>query len=285
MASLTEYFEKNKATIANMIDEKHAVKELPRPYLGMSQLGGECWRALWFYFRWCEYSSYDGKVARIFQTGHDAEAKMIKDLESIGVQCWDTLDAQAGFSAVNGHCQGHGDGMARNIPGAEKSDHLLEFKTSSDKYFKALVKKGIIEEKPTHHAQMVLYMKFTKVSRGLYMVYNKNTSEYYTERVKGDITYANDLLRKAETIITSENVNDFEKIGSGNASFYKCRYCNFADQCHNDANPVVTCRTCTSVSLLDNGKWGCGIQKDKELSNEDQKIACPNYNKFDCFNG
>ena len=285
MADLQKYFEKNPTTIADLIDAAGKVKNLPRPYLGMSQLGEECWRKLWFYFRWCTHSEYDGRVQRIFDTGHKAEADMIRDLEKIGVETWDTLDAQAGFVAVGGHCQGHGDGMARNIPGAEKTDHLLEFKTSSDKYFKEVVKKGIMVSKPTHYAQMVLYMKFTKVKRGLYMVYNKNTSGYYTERVHADNTYAKDLLRKAEDIITSENVNSFPKIGNGTASFFMCRFCDSADVCHNGAPPVKTCRTCTSVSLLDDGKWGCGIQKDKPLSNEEQAEACPNYDVLDCFNG
>ena len=117
------------------------------------------------------------------------------------------------------------------------------------------------------------------------MVENKNTSAYYTERVKGDISYANDLLRKAEAIITSENVDDFDKIGNGTPTFFKCSFCNYKDLCYNDADPVITCRTCTSVTLLDDGKWGCGIQKDKALNLDDQKSACPNYNKFDCFNG
>ena len=283
MGNLTEYFEKNQETIADIIDKKNSVKELPRPYLGMSQIGDECWRKLWYYFRWCEYSEFDGRVGRIFQTGHNAEIKMIKDLESIGVECWDTLDDQDAFVEVNGHFQGHGDGKARNIPGAPKTDHLLEFKTSSDKYFKALVKKGIIEEKYVHYCQMVIYMKKSDLNRGLYMVENKNDSNYYIERVKGNISLANELIRKAEAIITSEDVDDFEKIGSKSPAFFKCRFCNFSDICHNDANPVKTCRTCTSVSLLDEGKWGCGIQNDKELSVQDQKDACPNYSKLDCF--
>lgn len=283
MANLEQYFAKNPTTIKDLIDEVGKVRELPRPYLGMSQLGEECWRKLWYYFRWCEYSEYDGRVQRIFNTGHKAEADMIRDLESIGVETWDTLDEQAGFMAVDSHCQGHGDGMARNIPIAPKTDHLLEFKTSSDKYFKELVKKGIIASKPTHYAQMVLYMFFKKVTRGLYMVYNKNTSAYYTERIHADNTYAKDLLRKAEDIITSETVNAFSKIGNGTPSFFKCKFCNFSDICHNDAPPVKTCRTCTSVNLLPEGKWGCGLRKDYELSLDEQKEACANYNIFDCF--
>ena len=103
MGNLGEYFSKDKNNIVDMIDEGNSVRELPRPYLGMSQLGGECWRQLWYYFRWCEYNSYDGRTGRIFQTGHNAEVKMIKDLESVGIECWDTLDAQAGFTAVHGH--------------------------------------------------------------------------------------------------------------------------------------------------------------------------------------
>jgi len=287
MANLEEYFAKNPTTIKDLIDDIGKFKGLPRPYLGMSQLGEECWRKLWYYFRWCAYQEYDGRVQRIFNTGHKAEADMIRDLESIGVKTWDTLDAQAGFTAVSGHCQGHGDGVANNIPGAEKTDHLLEFKTSSDKYFKELEKKGLMASKPTHHAQMVLYMHKSepKLTRGLYMVYNKNTSAYYTERVKADSTYAKDLLRKAEDIITSETVNAFSKIGNGSPSFFKCRFCDYSDLCHNDAMPVKTCRTCTSVSLLDDGKWGCGIQNDKILDNKAQADACPNYNMLGCFNG
>lgn len=285
MADLNEYFAKNPTTIADLIDDTGKQRNLPRPYLGMSQLGGECWRALWYYFRWCEYSQYDGRVQRIFDTGHKAEANMIRDLESIGIETWDTLDQQAGFSAVGGHCQGHGDGMAKNIPGAEKTDHLLEFKTSSDKYFKELVKKGIIASKPTHYAQMVLYMKFKKVTRGLYMVYNKNTSAYYTERVKANNNYAKELLGKALDIISSNTVNAFPKIGSGLPSFFKCKFCDYSDLCHQDAAPVKTCRTCTSSNILDDGVWGCGIQKDKPLNIDEQAEACNNYNILDCFNG
>ena len=284
MGNLTEYFSKNNLTISHMIDEKNTIKQLPRQYLGMSQLGEECWRKLWYYFRWCEYSVIDGRVGRIFETGHKAEVKMIRDLESIGIETCDTLDQQDAFVEVNGHCCGHGDGAARNIPGAEKTDHLLEFKTSSEKYFKEMVKKGLIEAKPTHYAQMIIYMYKKKYTRGLYMMENKNDSSYYTERIKEDKSYAKDLIRKAETIITSENVDDFERIGSGQPTFFKCRFCDYSDLCHHDAAPVKTCRTCTSVSLLDDGKWGCNLRNDYILSIEEQKEACVNYNILNCFN-
>jgi len=282
--NLKEYFKKNKTTIVDLIDKAGNVKALPRPYLGMSQLGEECWRKLWYSFRWCEYSTYDGRVQRIFDVGHKAEVDMVKDLEKIGVKTWDTLDNQKSFIAVSGHCKGHGDGVGSNIPGAEKTNHLLEFKTSSSKHFKEMEKKGVKESKPVHYAQMVLYMKFSKLTRALYMMYNKDTSAYYIERIKSNNNFADELIKKAEDIITCEDVNVFQKIGSGNPSFYKCKFCDYSDICHNDSSPVKTCRTCVSGNLLDGGIWGCGIQKDKHLNLLKQKEACSNYQKLECFN-
>ena len=283
MADMGTYFADDNTNIVHLIDKAGTTEDLPRPYLGMSQLGDECLRKLWYYFRWCEKGMIDGRVNRIFQVGHKAEADMIRDLEAIGVETWDTLDAQAGFSAVQNHCRGHSDGMALNIPGSPKTTHLLEFKTSSDKYFKTTKKKGVQEDKPVHYAQMCLYMYFSKTTRALYMVYNKNTSEYYTERVHANNTFAKELIKKAEDVITCENVDEFPKIGSGTPAFFACKFCNYSQQCHFDAPPVRTCRTCTSANVLDDGEWGCGLQNDKILSTEDQALACPNYNVLDCF--
>ena len=282
MASLSAYFEENKNKIQHLIDTKNTTEDFPRPYLGMSQIGDSCMRKLWFYFRWVEKSIIDGRVNRIFQTGHESELKMVRDLESIGVETWATLDSQAEFVAVNGHFRGHSDGLARLIPGAEKTTHLLEFKTSSDKYFKIMVKKGVKEAKPTHHAQMVIYAYFSKVTRMLYVVYNKNNSAYYMERLHADGDYARDLIRKAEQVITCEDFNEFSKIGSGNASYYECKFCDFSDVCHNGKTPVKSCRTCTSANIIDDGKWECNLMK-MEISTSQQKITCRNYQILECF--
>jgi len=282
MVDATMFFKDQKNKIPDLIDKKNTTESLPRPYLGMSQLGDECYRKLFYYFRWCAKDKIDGRVNRIFQVGHKAEIDMIAALESIGVKTWDTLDAQAGFSAVQNHCRGHSDGMALGIPGAEKTTHLLEFKTSSDKYFKDVVRNGIVKSKPIHHSQMQLYMHFSGAKRGLYMVYNKNDSSYYCERVDADSNIAEDLIRKAEDIITCENVNEFPKLGNGSPSFFKCRFCNYSDVCHFNVKPVKTCRTCVSADIVDDGKWECGITK-KELSIEDQVKACENYGILEGF--
>lgn len=283
MVSMEEYFSRENTKISDLINEKQTTIDYPRHYLGMSQLGEECWRKLWYYFRWCAKEKIDGRVNRIFRTGHEAEEFMIKDLELIGIKTWDTLNNQDSFYAVSKHCVGHSDGKANNIPGAEKTDHLLEFKTSSQKYFSQIVKNGVQIAKPLHYAQMCLYMYFGKLTRALYVVYNKNDSDYYMERIKCNNSYAKELIEKAEAIITCEDVDQFQKIGNGTPTYFACSFCNFGGICHFKAKPLKSCRTCTSANILDDGKWGCGLQNDKILSIEDQKNACANYNLLDCL--
>ena len=285
MANIGNFLDADKTRIVDMIDKAGTTKDLPRPYLGMSQLGEECLRKLWLYFRWTAETEIDGRVNRIFAVGHAAEADMIKSLESIGVETWGTLDAQAGFSAFSDHCRGHSDGMAKGIPGAEKTTHLLEFKTSSDKYFKTVKKKGVQVEKPLHYAQMALYMHFSGATRALYMVYNKNTSEYYTERVNANEEFAKDLIFKAGLVIHSEDVNDFKRIGSGTPSFFKCRFCDFKEVCFNEAKAHKNCRTCVHADVVDDGKWACSRHGLDDVSTENQAKGCGSHEYLDCLKG
>lgn len=285
MANIGSFFEDHKNKLVDMIDEAGTTKSLPRPYLGMSQLGDDCMRKLWYHFRFCAQDSIDGRVNRIFTTGHKAEVFMIEHLESVGIETWDTLDAQAGFTAVDNYVRGHSDGMALNIPGAEKTTHLLEFKTSSDKLFKLVKKKGVKDEKYVHYCQMALYMHFSGATRALYMVYNKNTSEYYIERIESDEQLALDLIRKAEWVVESDSMNDFPKIGSGNASFFKCKFCNYSDVCHNNAKPHKNCRTCRSVYKSGDGEWGCKKHSIEKIAVENQYKGCDSHQYLDCFDG
>ena len=285
MADIGNFLDADKTRIVDMIDKVTTTKSLPRHYLGFSQLGDECLRKLWFYFRHVAETEIDGRVNRIFTTGHNAEVFMIKDLEAIGVETWDTLDSQQGFSAINNHCRGHSDGLAKNVPGAEKALHVLEFKTSSDKLFKLVKKKGVKEEKPIHYAQMMLYAHFSGATRALYMVYNKNTSEYYTERVNANEEFAKDLIFKAGLVIHSEDVNDFKRIGSGTPSFFKCRFCDFKEVCFNEVKAHKNCRTCVHADVLDDGKWGCSLHAIDDVSTENQEKGCGSHDYLACFGG
>lgn len=260
------------AEVGEIIKEK-AEDDNDRGYLGMSSIGDPCMRKLWYGFHMAKpREKPSARALRIFNTGHIAEGFMIKDLKAVGIQVY---GQQEECSAVAGHFKGHIDGKLLGVIEAEKTEHLAEFKTHNDKSFNALIKAGSVEKsKPVHYAQMQVYMKYQKLTRALYVAYNKNTSQYYFERVYYNEDHANDLVHKATEIIMSE-VAPVKEFGP---TWYACKWCNFYDICHNGDMPSKNCRTCAEVDICDDGKWECGMN-GQELSIEEQKAGCE-YHKF-----
>lgn len=273
-------------TTQHLIDCKDITNESPRPYLGMSSIGDECERKLWYGFHWAVKKVHSAKTERIFRDGHNAEANMIADLKALGYECFYRFDGEAqemtgevgekqeGFVDCFGHFKGHCDGRVMGVIEAPKTEHLLEMKTSNDKNFKELQKKGVKEAKPIHYAQMQIYMRKGKLTRALYMAYNKNTSEYYFERVNVDKGFADDLIRKAEGIITATEppACKFPK------TWFSCKWCDYKEICHEDAKPEINCRTCEHSDIEDGGVWSCS-KKDEVLPYEAQLKACRKYKR------
>ncbi len=283
MASLKSFNERKElCKIVNLIDTAGITKSYPRYYIGLSGLGGGCLRSLWFSFRWFAKSETPGRTNRIFRTGHLSEETMVADLMSIGIECWNVLENQDEFVDIYGYAKGHPDGYGKNIPGSEKTVHLLEFKTMNDKAFKDVVKNKVKKSKPVYYAQMILYMYKKGLTRALFMAINKNDSSYYTERVHADNNFAKELLRKGETIVFSEDFNDFERIGSGKPSWYECKWCDYSDICFGDFSKVEkNCRTCRTCALIGDGKFSCN--EKKELSLKEQEKGCDNHKFLECI--
>lgn len=63
-----------------------------RWHLGASLIGGECWRAIWYGFRWCFVATYvnaqgvshKGRMGRLFNRGHLEEQRFVEWLRGIG---------------------------------------------------------------------------------------------------------------------------------------------------------------------------------------------------------
>jgi hypothetical protein len=63
----------------------------------------------------------------------------------------------------------------------------------------------------------------------------------YVEEVSYSADDAKAILSRAEHIINS---NEPPSRLSDNPTFYKCKWCDYADVCHFDSIPEVNCRTC-----------------------------------------
>jgi hypothetical protein len=231
-------------------DEREARQ---RDYLGGSRIGVECRRALWYEFRHVLVPTHEGRVLRLFQTGHREEDRMIDNLRSVGVQ---VVGQQHEVTFCHGHGKGHFDGVCLGLIEAPKTWHLLECKTSGKKAFDKLVKDGVQATHPEHYAQMQIYMHLGELTRAYYMVHCKDDDRLYGERIKYDANFCLALLAKASAIIFADDPP--ARINSDPA-FYLCRWCDYACVCHGNRIADVNCRTCVhSQPTTDgNGAWSC----------------------------
>lgn len=243
-----------------------------RPYLGYSQLGHECARYLWYSFRWCYATEISPQLQRLFNRGHQEEQVVVKDLRAIGVVCEDVLDKQAEVVGVLGHVKGHPDGRCTNIPGAEKTEHLLEIKTANDKKFNQFYRFGVERTNPAYWTQVHCYMAHQGLTRCLYIITNKNNDQRYYARIHFNKQVAEDAEGKALDIITSPV--PLPKL-SERAEWYECKFCNAKDICHHNTPIARNCRTCTNSSIHDNGEWHCSVYPGKPIPVDFQRAGCP----------
>jgi len=251
-----------------------AASDWRRPHLGASQIGKECLRALWYSFRWATPPSFDGRMLRLFNRGDREEAQLVDELTLAGVELHavDFQGEQYRVSYHGGHFGGSCDGVGIGFPEAPKTWHLFEAKTANDRSWKDLKKKGVRESKPEHFDQMQTYMHGLKLKRAIYIAVNKNDDQLYVERVKFDNAHAEGIIAKAKMVIDAET--PLSKI-SEDPSWYKCKWCDFSEICHDMKHDKVdrNCRTCVSATPTPNGEWHCEM-KNIYLDVDAQRDGC-----------
>jgi hypothetical protein len=271
MVDVFKNLNKTHATLEGELE----IKKL-RPYLGMSDLGHSCPRYLWYTFRWCYEKKIERRILRLLERGKREEQVIINELKRIGIICY---DEQKEFVMIEGHCKGHIDGICIGVKEAPKTKHLLEIKTMAEKYFKKTKKEGIKISKPIYYAQVQIYMYKFELTRTLFICVNKNNDELYIERIKLDKQFAEELEIKVEDIISS----NIPPIKTFSPTWYECKFCDANLICHYGKEIEKNCRTCKHSDLFENGKWQC-MYFLLDLSSEQQRLACKNYNLIPILN-
>ena len=256
--------------------------ETKRGHLGMSTIGDPDERTLWLQFRWCLPNDFTGRVLRIFELGHVVEDLIIKNLEAAGCKVWPvdpSTGKQFNFKRVGGHYAGSADGVVLfNGVIASKLPHVLECKSAKNSIFNTFKKDGVQKTEPKYFNQCQNYMRELNLTRAIIIIYNKDTSALYYERIKYDEIVAIANEAKAERIITDQwflpesdfPSPDFYKIKKFKSETYQRIY--WGKQL-----PPMNCRNCQNacplVGNLSSATWLCDTH-DKELTIDEQMVGC-----------
>ncbi len=254
------------------LHEARNEREAPRGYLGISSIGVSCARRLWYGFHWCGAPRFDGRMLRLFDSGHREEARVLDELRAIGLEVSDRDDdgRQWSVSACGGHLRGHLDGAVRGLEEAPMTWHVFENKSMNERNFAEVKAKGVQVAQPVHFAQLQGYMGLTGMHRAAYFAVNKNTDEIYLERVHFDKVEFDKLLAKAQAIIDAAEP---PARVSEDPSWYECKSCPHHALCHGVAAPPQNCRTCAHSTPFANGQWLCE-RFGEPVGEEIQRVGC-----------
>lgn len=262
-----------KSATATAIEQHYQRIQKPHdhPVLRCSSIGKDCSRELWYDLRWVSTLKYhDGRLERLFQTGHREEARMVDDLRSIGCDVLDRdpdTEQQWTVSFLNGHFKGSCDGKAWRIPMQDPDEgFLLEFKTHNKKSFDDWRRNSVRWSKPVHYSQMQIYMKGLGLKKALYVAHCKDDDRVETEIVEFESEHADILLNKAALILTADQPPE-------KAESYQCRWCRHKPVCLDGQWPRANCRTCIDFRFRSDGGWFCDLHQH-DLSLEMQRKGC-----------
>ena len=245
--------------------------------IGASSIGDECLRKIWMDWRGYDSVEFDGRMLRLFETGHLQEDRIVSDLKAAGYTVYekDSNGEQFTFTDKTGHFVVKLDGVIKGVPSAENTPHVLEAKTHNKKSFDELEKKGVVISKPMHYYQVQAGMLFSGIERGLYLALGKDNEAFYVRRIKPDAHTQNDILKRIDILVNSEMRP--AQIGESDET-YPCRWCDFKEVCFDKKPPLKNCRTCEYSRPVEDGKWWCD-RNDFNLPMELQLEGCDDYSQ------
>lgn len=218
-----------------------AAQEPRRTYLGMSAIGDDCERRLWYGLQpELPPEQWDAATLRRFEDGHrgeDVMAERLRLVEGVMLSTGPEPGKQHRFTDLDGKFAGHADGYIVGILQAPKTLHVWEHKQVGETTWKALQKlksslpeKNVLEQwNYKYYCQAILYMFYSGHTRHYMTISTAGGREYDSLRTEPNDTLAKAMRAKANRILTTKSepprIND-------NPGYWKCRFCPYQEICH-----------------------------------------------------
>jgi hypothetical protein len=230
------------------------------------------------YYNWRGYTNYlfEGRILRLFETGHQQEDRIVMDLLKAGYEVWAADERGKQFTYLD--ASGHGvvklDGVIKGVPGYEEIPLVLEIKSHNDKSYGGVNSKGVAAEKRFHYWQVQMGIWLTQLTGGLYVSVNKNDEQLYFEYIAPDLRIQSKIQETIESLVRATIIPT--RISETPDDYFGCRWCDHKAVCTGKAEPERHCRSCVYSKPWDNGEWLC-TKLGVLLNREDQLNGCSEY--------
>ena len=257
------------------IHEKATNDSPERDYIGWSAIGGGCERATYYDWRWVTQKHFEGRISRLFLTGHLEESRVIKELKMLpDVEVFDKPPEGGQFAVApmaRGHLKGHLDCVVKNLPEYPGEAVLCDVKTANKNRFDRVVANGMAQESPQYVAQAMGYMGLMGLKRAVYFYVCKDDDRLHCEWLEFNQVAFDQQVAKAERIIASDRP---PMRGHADPTDYQCRYCDHKPICWDEKVAArVHCRTCKHAEPADGGTWNCTLT-NSPIPVSKQRIGC-----------
>jgi len=249
-------WEETSAKLSELLDAgivAERAKDTPRDYLGMSRLGEECMRKLAYEFTHTPKDpgrEFPGRTLRIFQRGHDCEARVAAYLRYAGFElltetpsgkqfgAYIAKDPETGRARIAGHTDGVITGCV-NILGSVEAQAwmaalpypmLWENKGVNSKNFKKYQAGGIKKGNNVYYAQMQLYMAYLELHWALFTAENQDTCEIFAELVPFNAKDAQEASDRGVVVVSARDPEELPRITNDPADF-RCKWCDYPQRC------------------------------------------------------
>lgn len=234
----TKPWHETTAQFAELLDRTYKAKkdaEPRREYVGASLIGHHCDRFLGYSYHGTprdEGKGFSGQTYRIFDMGHDGEARMADYLRIAGFELrTERSDGyQFGFAGLGGKIKGHIDGIIDAGPVALMYPIGWENKAVGQKSFNEFVNNGVRKAKPLYYGQCQMLMAYMALGAFLFTAINRDTGELYAEVVPFDGAEAQRLSDRALKVVRTNRPEELVRCTADKADF-RCKFCDYSTRC------------------------------------------------------
>lgn len=239
------------AIVNGLIDEallRRRAREPERRYVGMSQLGDECTRRVYYEVTKAPRKAFSGTQLRAFEMGHLYEDRMAEWLKEAGFELL-TRDPETGqqfrLSQVNGRISGGIDGGINTGPIIPNLRYpcLWENKALMGKYWREMVKNGVEGATPKYYGQINILMGYFGFLDCMFTSENKDNGDIYTEIIPYNHASAQAASDRGVRVIQAIDIQSEPGRMCSNREFYEAKMCGFIDYCFRDAAEPARRRT------------------------------------------